>query len=216
MLQQAKGVLEGVQIELKKNIPVGAGLGGGSSDAAATLLGLLQLWNVSISEEELYGIAQQIGSDVPYFLKEGTAYATGRGELLEYFDSSLPYWIVVVYPNIKVSTAWVYQNVQYKSQISKPGTQTSLKKFLIENIHTPYMLTHLLQNDLEPIVFRMHPKVTQVKKTLYKSGAVFVQMSGSGSSVYGLFTTEQLAKTTSEKFPHNYNVFLTPPSFKPR
>ena len=109
MLQQHYDIIERVHISLKKSIPVGAGLGGGSSDAASVLTGLVELWKLPASENDLRSFAVQLGSDVPYFLEPGTAYGTGRGEKLDYFDFDFPYWIVLVYPNIHISTAWAYR-----------------------------------------------------------------------------------------------------------
>src|SRR5437867_6634005 len=111
-LRDKYAVGKGVHIELKKTIPAGAGLGGGSSDAASTLLGLNQLWKLHLDRENLEPLALRIGSDIPYFLHEGSAYATGRGEKLEDIGIDIPCWIVLVYPKIQISTAWAYQNVQ--------------------------------------------------------------------------------------------------------
>ncbi|MBI4811284.1 MAG: 4-(cytidine 5'-diphospho)-2-C-methyl-D-erythritol kinase [Ignavibacteriales bacterium] len=117
LLREYSGIEKGVNISLTKNIPIGAGLGGGSSDAAATLIGLTKFWEVDVSQIDLYKLALQLGSDVPYFLKFGTAHATGRGEILDYFDINIPHWIVIVYPNIHISTAWAYQEI-HNSQFS--------------------------------------------------------------------------------------------------
>ncbi|TAK60449.1 MAG: 4-(cytidine 5'-diphospho)-2-C-methyl-D-erythritol kinase, partial [Bacteroidetes bacterium] len=114
LLRQSYNLPFGVKIGLEKNIPIGAGLGGGSSDAAATLLGLRTLWNLPISIAELNVLAQQLGADVPYFLHDDSAYGTGRGDTLEYFHLDLPYWIVLVYPAIHVSTAWAYSQCPAK------------------------------------------------------------------------------------------------------
>ncbi|MBI1807643.1 MAG: 4-(cytidine 5'-diphospho)-2-C-methyl-D-erythritol kinase [Ignavibacteria bacterium] len=211
LLQRECNIKQGVQISLKKNIPVGAGLGGGSSDAAATLLALVKWWNINISHERLNAIALQLGSDVPYFLKEGTAYATGRGEVLEYFDLDIPYWIVLVYPNIHISTAWAYQQVLTENQ--KPAIP--LKQIVQENISDPRLLVAHIPNDFEPLVLRSHGAVVRVKKNLYDSRAEFVQMSGSGSAVYGFFAKESDAREAAGNMDKAYSVFITPPHFIP-
>lgn len=232
MLQKVFRINGGVHITLKKNIPVGAGLGGGSSDAAAVLKTLPSWWNETIEDDQLFNLALELGADVPYFLKPGTAYATGKGEILEYFDLDIPYWIVVVYPNMHISTAWAYQNVQIKGQkekvkpsasqipnlstsrvVDKP--QTTLKDILLEHLINPRMLVNLLPNDFEPLVLRTHEPVAKVKKGLYDSGAVFAQMSGSGSSVYGLFVDEPSTLDVMNVLGKSYQGFLTPPHFTP-
>jgi 4-diphosphocytidyl-2-C-methyl-D-erythritol kinase len=226
LLQQHAGISLGARIRLIKNIPIGSGLGGGSSDAATTLLGLIKLWNISITKEELTALALQLGSDVPYFLNQGTAYATGRGEILEYFELNIPHWIVLVCPNVHISTAWAYKeihnsqitthNLQLKTQDSKLITQTSnLKTLLLDNINNPQQLNPLLHNDFEPLVLHKHKSIAFLKISLYATGAKFAQMSGSGSSVYGFYTDEKDAMNAVNKFSKSYRVFSTPPNFSP-
>jgi len=211
LLQKTFGAHQGVHIKLKKNIPIGAGLGGGSSDAAAVLRALPELWDERLADDELLSLAAELGSDVAYFLKPGTAHAMGRGEILDYFPFDFPYWLVVAYPDLHISTGWAYRNVEVRDTIPK----TSLKEILRENLHSPRSLGRLLQNDFEPLVLRTHEVVARLKKSLDEYGAVFTQLSGSGSSVYGLFETESYAllaaKALGEKFP----VSLSPPHFTP-
>ncbi len=217
LLRKQYDVRAGVHIELKKNIPIGAGLGGGSSDAAATLIGLCRLWKLQPSKEELASIALRLGSDVPYFLQQGSASATGRGEILEYFSLDLPYWIVLVYPNIHISTAWAYG--QFKIQNVVPQARTefkkSLKSILIENIDKPQELRRFVINDFEPLVLQSNATVARVTNDLIQWGAEFAQLSGSGSSVYGLFRDETKARNAVGAFQKAYAVFLTPPHFQP-
>lgn len=244
LLQKALGTRGGVHMSLKKNIPLGAGLGGGSSDAAAILSALPQWWNEKPDDNELLRFATSLGADVPYFLKRGTAYATGKGELLEYFSIDIPYWIVVVYPNLHISTSWAYQSIQVKSQkvyglveekgknpdsrtsnigprasdLESPagaGRQTSLKDILREHIRQPRMLMSLLRNDFEPTVLRAYEPVARVKQALYVGGALFAQMSGSGSSVFGFYDNEAHAGDVASELGKHYQVFVTPPHFEP-
>jgi 4-diphosphocytidyl-2-C-methyl-D-erythritol kinase len=217
LLQKELGRGDGVRITLKKNIPVGAGLGGGSSDAASTLLGLLRLWGAAIPNDRLRSVAVQLGSDVPYFLESGMAYATGRGDVLEYFRVAFPYWIVVVTPALHISTAWAYKNLK-KSNLSGAFEQkprSSLKDLLVENLHNPRMLQSLIRNDFEPLVLETHDDVVRLKRGLYESGADFAQLSGSGSAVYGLFKTESAARSAAESFTGEHRVSITPPTFDP-
>jgi len=229
LLQQYDDIRKGARISLVKNIPVGAGLGGGSSDAASTLLGLIELWNIKMPDELLPSVALRLGSDVPYFLSNGSAYATGRGEVLEYFNLDIPYWIVVAYPNIHVSTAWAYGAIHdekfNRHAINHTGplsihesslaSRISLKDFLIKNIQNPHELNHHLQNDFEPVVLHEYGQIGYAKLILYSEGACFAQMSGSGSAVYGFFTDEMNATAAAIKLRALNRVFITPPYFKP-
>ena len=208
---------KGANIFLKKNIPIGAGLGGGSSDAASTLLGLVKLWDVQITDDKLYSLALTLGSDVPYFLRPNTAYATGRGEILEYFSYNLPLWIVVVYPNIHISTAWAYNEIYSSdnSHIGKWKPESTLKQIVLDNLQNPESLNKLLHNDFEPVVLHKFREIAILKIALYASGASFVQMSGSGSAIFGLFSDESTAVSAAEKFRKDSKVSITPPYFKP-
>ena len=219
LLQRWSGKENGVHILLKKNIPIGAGLGGGSSDATSTLIGLVKLWNINIKKEELSKLALQLGSDVPYFLDDLTAYATGRGEVLEYFKLEIPYWIVLVYPNIHIKTKWAYESLydprfaKHEQTIDKQISGITLKQILLQNIHDPSKLNHLVRNDFEPIVLHEHKIVSHVKESIYSAGAKFAQMSGSGSAVYGFFNSKKDTANAAAILKKNYQVFVTPPDF---
>jgi 4-diphosphocytidyl-2-C-methyl-D-erythritol kinase len=211
---------KGVHIDLRKNIPIGAGLGGGSSDAAAVLTGLNKIWNLGASVDDLYPLAVRLGSDVPYFLKSGSAYATSRGEVLEYFPVNLPYWILLVTPDIQVSTPWAYANLHAgnghaRAHSGKPDPESSLKSIVIDFAGSPGELTRRVKNDFEPLVLKAYPAIAWLKENLTHTGAEFVQLSGSGSSVYGFFRTEPEARAAAERFPPPNRVFLTPPNFLP-
>jgi 4-diphosphocytidyl-2-C-methyl-D-erythritol kinase len=210
LLQKEKHVREGVQIHLKKNIPIGAGLGGGSSDAATVLRGLNRFWDLRISSHDLRALAAQIGADVPFFIEGGTAYATGRGELCEAFDLALPFWIAVVTPLVHISTAWAYSQVVPKRNGKSNGLRINIEK----QLSSPQAWAAFLQNDFEPIVFQTHPELGRIKEQLIASGAVFSLMSGSGSSIFGLFETEKGATAALSSFPNNYQTSLTAPTFQ--
>lgn len=211
MLKEQCGVSKGVRIFLNKLIPLGSGLGGGSSDAAAVLSYLPKFWGIEVTKEKLNSIAINIGSDVPYFLEQGAAYATGRGEKLEYFKLDIPYWILLIYPNVSVSTAWAYQNLKMKSN----KNDRSLKDLIQDYIHLPNKLDEYIKNDFETLVFEKYPQVKKLKLSLFESGADFVQMSGSGSSVYAFYKDEHAAKTSELEFSKDYKAFLTQPNFNP-
>jgi 4-diphosphocytidyl-2-C-methyl-D-erythritol kinase len=201
----------GVKIRIDKRIPVGAGLGGGSSDAALVLRELPNLWNLDIGNKRLHEIAASLGSDVPYFLRPGAALATGRGEVLDYFELSLPYWIVIIYPGIHIATRWAYEHVTP----TEHPTREDLKRLLAENLDRPTEWRNKLKNDFEELIFRTHETVRQTKDMLYNSGADFALMSGSGSAVFGLFRSEQSARAIVETARKKYQAFLTEPNFSP-
>jgi len=209
LLHKEKHIQQGVMIHLKKNIPIGAGLGGGSSDAAAVLCGLNQFWKLKLSNNQLRALAAQIGSDVPFFIDGGTAYATGRGEILESFSLTMPFWIAVVTPMIHISTTWAYNHLV----LSRNGKASGLRTKLVKQISNPQKLASIAQNDFEPSAFQNYPELSRVKEKLKEMGAVFSLMSGSGSSIYGFFENEKKAIAALSSFPKNYQTSITAPSF---
>jgi len=209
LLQKRLGVPAGVSISIRKNIPVGAGLGGGSSDAATVLRALPVFWGCTIHDHHLAKLALQLGSDVPYFLSQGTAVGRGRGEVLEYFSLDIPYLILLCYPDVHVSTHWAYQYVNPSKAIPK-----NLKQLVVDGMKTPSILTDNLRNDFEPIVFREFPVVMKVKEMMMQGGAAFALMSGSGSSVFGLFSDKESADAVEVKLQKlGWQTFLTSPHF---
>jgi 4-diphosphocytidyl-2-C-methyl-D-erythritol kinase len=168
-----------VQIHLHKAIPMGAGLGGGSADGAFTLLLLNQLLQLRLSEEQLLYYALQLGSDCPFFIKNKPCLATGRGEILREINLDLSrFHFVLVNPGIHISTAEAFANIIPR----KP--ELSVAEIINDPIETwRYRLT----NDFEQSIEKNHPAITQIKSTLYNHGALYASMSGSGSTVYGIF-----------------------------
>jgi len=201
----------GLEITLEKQIPIGAGLGGGSSDAAAVIRGLAALWNVS-DADLLHTIAATVGADVPYFLHPGMAYATGRGEILHSIDLALPYWILIASPPIRISSAWAYEHVRIR-----PGKPTG------ELLHAamalpvnPTALFSIAKNDFQPLVFATHSEIAAIAKTLLATRPVFASLTGSGSALYALFHSEEStlkAKNAVEKRFPSAETFVTPPNF---
>ena len=200
----------GIQIALEKRIPIGAGLGGGSADAACVLRHLPGYLGFSVAEEDLFDIALKLGSDIPFFLNQGSAHAQGRGELLSYFDLALPYWILVVYPNLHISTAWAYGHVAFQPTLR----MHPLKELVLDHIDAPIHWVNKLRNDFEPAVFSEHELVMRTKEILYRTGADFALMSGSGSSVFGLYREETHAKEAQDFFSRTSFTHLTPPFFQ--
>jgi 4-diphosphocytidyl-2-C-methyl-D-erythritol kinase len=191
-----------IKIELQKHIPVGAGLGGGSSDAAATLLGINQFLDLNLNNEILKKLASQLGADVPFFLTPTPSYAEGKGDIIKPMQCSLNHPVLVVVPDIHISTAWAYQNVL-------PSTPEYALNKLIEDCEIDFPFMHnKIKNDFEPFIFIAHPEIKEIKKSLYKNGAMFSLMSGSGSSVFGIFPNIDKAVNASEVFKDKYFTFL--------
>ncbi len=168
-----------IDVVLYKNIPFGAGLGGGSADAAFMLKLLNEYFSLGISCEKLKKYAAQLGSDDPFFIKNTPQLATGRGEILEDVSLSLQgTYLVLLKPDIHISTAMAYQNIT-----PKPAN-FDLKK--LEKLHLSEWKKHL-QNDFECGLFQHFPLLHKLKEKLYQNGAIYASLSGSGSALYGLF-----------------------------
>lgn len=190
--------LPGLRMHLHKAIPTGAGLGGGSSDGAHTLLLLDQLLALGFTAEEMHAMAARLGSDCPFFLKNQPQLAEGRGERLSPIVADLKnHWLVLVNPGIHVSTAEVFQGMQITS------AHAALKEALNA---PPSAWQGTVVNDMEPYVFAKHPAIAAIKAELLKQGAVYAAMSGSGSSVFGIFGEEP----SGIAFPADYSSWVFP------
>ena len=185
-LLEIAGSDQGVDISIVKNIPVAAGLGGGSSDCAAVLLGLNELLGIGLSRERLMEISVSLGADVPFFLFEQTALAEGIGELLTPLVKVPLAWVVLVNPNVPVSTAWVYQNLQL--------TQRDRLATLPNSFENVEELCAILSNDLESVTIPAFPVIDEIKRSLIGLGAAGALMSGSGPTVFGLFHDQATAQ----------------------
>ncbi|MDF1525494.1 MAG: 4-(cytidine 5'-diphospho)-2-C-methyl-D-erythritol kinase [bacterium] len=183
---------KGISIHLDKAIPHGAGLGGGSSDAASVLMGLNTLWKLSRTREELAEFAQKIGSDVPLFLHPSPSLITGRGEKIEPSPILINATYVVVSPEFSVSTQWAYSNFRLTKEPDK-YTLSGLHRTEKEAL-PPDQWQNLLINDLEEAVTTRHPEIGRCKEDLLRAGASASLMSGSGSTVFGLFEDRQTAE----------------------
>jgi len=189
--------LPGVKIHLLKAIPMGAGLGGGSADAAFMLKMLNDKFKLTIPVDQLIGYALQLGSDCPFFIQNKPGFATGRGELLEELPLDLSsYKIVLINPGIHINTGWAF------SQVNPTLPNKSIKEIIQQPI-TNWKAE--LKNDFEVAVFAAHPEIQKIKDELYRLGAVYASMSGSGSTVYGIFSNSIDTTSFSEK---NYFIKL--------
>ena len=185
------GRCKGARIHLNKNIPHGAGLGGGSGNAAGVLLGLNFLWDLKLKRKDLVLIASELGSDVPFFLLSPCAIGRGRGEVLESVENAIRFYILIAYPGFAVSTALVYGNLKLK--LTKRENNISiLKNFLLRSEYA--QLGAAWCNDLEPFVFKEHPGLSEIKKEMLAFGAKGALLSGSGSTVFGIFDNPEIAK----------------------
>ena len=198
--------LNGVKITIKKNIPIGSGLGGGSANAASVLKGICKLFNLRLSNDDLESIAVKIGADVPFFIKGGTQLGNGRGDILTPMNKMFNGFYLLVIPNISISTKWAYS--QIKNKLNSEKTLINFAHFLGEKNISP----ELFENDFEDVVIPAYPEIGLIKNKLIELGAKFASLSGSGSTVYGIFNDEASAKE-AELFFHNSNMtILTNPT----
>ena len=201
LLKNFSSHASGARIELKKNIPVAAGLGGGSSDAATTLLGLNTFWGLDLDRETLWKLAAEIGSDVPFFLSRTLSLVEGRGEKVRELDAESSLVLLLVKPEASVSTSWAYGS--YRSGLTKKSVDIKLFCQALDRKNFAF-LRDAVFNDLEPVVIRHYPVVGETKKMLLQNGAVFSLMSGSGSTVFGVFRTIEEAVTASHALQGNW------------
>ena len=184
-----------VKMHLHKSIPMGAGLGGGSADAAFTLQLLNTKFQLELTEEQLLKYAAALGSDGPFFIINKPCFATGRGEILQTIQLNLSgYDIVLINPGIHINTGWAF------TQLQPSVPEKSISKIILQPIES---WKKVLTNDFEEPVFKAHPEIKIIKEKLYEHGALYSAMSGSGSTVFGIF---KKAETQNFHFPTNYLV----------
>jgi 4-diphosphocytidyl-2-C-methyl-D-erythritol kinase len=180
----------GIHINIEKRIPLGAGLGGGSSNAATTLKALNQLLKINLRTKELMEIGLGIGADLPFFFLEGAAIGSGIGERLKKIE--LPtFWYVLIYPNFEVSTHWAYQNFV----LTKVTFHFNIHQFL----KNPKEISNILWNDLEEVVSLKYPQIKVMKEILTSAGALGASMTGSGPTVFGVFIEKEKALNAYKK-----------------
>ncbi len=194
LMQAVAGVRAGARITLKKGIPLAAGLGGGSSDAASTLVGLNRLWRLNLSTNSLRALGAQLGSDIPFFVDDIFAIAEGRGEIITSREGAIEVPVLLVNPGIPISAAWAYKALQ----VGLTNRAFDIKLFCQSLDRKDFGALRSLQvNDLEPPVFRTYPEVESIKQRLLDQGAGMAAMSGSGSTVFGIFRTAAEAQNAS-------------------
>lgn len=181
-----------VAIHLRKEIPMGAGLGGGSADASYVVRGLVALFNLGISEDDQRELVAQLGSDCPFFISEKPQIATGRGEILQPINVNLSaYFLKIINPGIHIGTKEAYDGIQFSDN------SISISAILAQPIEH---WKAQLKNDFERTVFKNHPTLAQIKASLYEEGAIYAAMSGSGSTLFGIFKEEPKLTFSHENY----------------
>ncbi|WP_125706654.1 4-(cytidine 5'-diphospho)-2-C-methyl-D-erythritol kinase [Lacticaseibacillus daqingensis] len=182
-LRAAAGVTAGARIHIDKHIPVAAGLGGGSSDAAAVLRGLNQLWQLGYSHAELARIGLTVDSDVPFCVYSRTALVTGRGEVVQPLGTMPSCWVVLAKPRVSVSTPSILNAIDYEQPMPRPNTAAVVTGI---QTHDFALMASGMSNSLEQLTASRHPEITALKQRFLRYGATVAQMSGSGPTVFGL------------------------------
>lgn len=211
LMMDTCGIMEGVSIHLHKVIPVAAGMAGGSSDAAATLVGMNRLFHCGLSKEKLMELGVQIGADVPYCVLRGTALAEGIGEKLTVLPPMPDCWILIGKPGISVSTKYVYTTLDLNTDTVHPDIDGMKKALEDGNL---YGITERMGNVLQDVTIPAYLEVERIKEQMKALGAVNAMMSGSGPTVFGIFDNEEKAQKACQKLQESgscQQVFLTVP-----
>lgn len=207
LLKERYQVEKGIEIRLDKNIPVAAGLGGGSSNAAGTLLLLNELWELDLPVKTLMKLGSKLGADIPFCLVGGTVFATGIGEHLQALSPLPLTWLIMVKPSFSVSTSWAYQNIDFSKQIHHPDT-----KKIVESINQGWIEKAIpyFENTLEEVTIQAHPEIKRIKETMLELGVRTALMSGSGPTVFGICKDKEQALKMYSYFKKEYReVFVT-------
>ena len=186
LLKKRYAIKRGAEVRVTKNIPAGKGLGGGSSNAAVTLLALNEIWRLDLEKEDIKKIGALLGADVPFFLEGGLCLGQGRGDRIFPLEDLTPYLCVLVLPSVSVSTASVYERLH--ASLTSRAKDSKIIRFLDSRD------LGFLENILEEIVFRTHPQIKAIKKLIQEQGSELTLMSGSGSAVFGLFHQRKKAE----------------------
>ncbi len=209
MLMDEFSIEEGVCVELEKHIPVAAGMAGGSTDAAAMLYGMNEIFGLRLKRTELMKRGEKIGADVPYCLMRGTALAEGIGEKLTQLPPMVKCPVLIAKPQISVSTKWVYQNLVLDENMVHPDIDGMVAAIRSKNLTG---VAERMGNVLETVTIPQHPEIEQIKDLMKRENAINAMMSGSGPTVFGLFADEKTAKKAYEAVLRSglaKQVFLT-------
>ena len=209
MLKQEFGIQEGIEARLEKRIPVAAGMAGGSSDAAAALVGMNRLFRLGLSKKQLMEYGVRLGADVPYCVMRGTALSEGIGEILTPLPPMPSCYILLAKPGISVSTKFVYENLHADQLKDHPNIDRMLEAIQWHNL---YKLADLMGNVLETVTIPKYPVIQEIKDHMKEHGALNAMMSGSGPTVFGLFDDKRTAEQACEALRSSHlakTVFLT-------
>ncbi len=209
LLMDEFSIGDGLRIDLKKHIPVAAGLAGGSSDAAAVLVGVNRMFALGLAQEELMARAVRIGADVPYCVMRGTALAEGIGEKLTRLPDAPELYVVLAKPPVHVSTGFVYGSLNVDALESHPDIDAQVQAIRDGDARR---MAQLMGNVLETVTVPVCPVIAEIKEQLMRAGALNAMMSGSGPTVFGLFDSETRAREACEELGRGNlarNVFLT-------
>ena len=198
--------IKGVDIKLKKQIPAGAGLGGGSSNAAGIIKGLNIIYKLDLTETQMKSIALSLGSDVSFFIKGGTQHGEGTGEILSTLPRPVIGTVLLVIPNVHIDTSWAYSMI--KNKLDYVDKSPNFASLLQKNLFP----VEIFKNDFEKIVFPAYPKIGEIKTALIDLGAIYASLSGSGSTVYGIFKNGSIASSAKLHFDSLYHTIVTSPS----
>ncbi len=197
LITERAGCRSGVRIDVRKRIPHGAGLGGGSSNAAAVLIGINSLFGFGLGREELFEMGAELGSDVPFFVLGRPAIGKGKGEILEEAEGLKAGWIVIVKPELNISTSWAYQNI--KIGLTRSGDVATLEH-LKEGLERFPEVELTTWNSFTDIVVGCHPEIGELMAAMKDGGAILNSLSGSGSACFGIFSREEQASEVEKAF----------------
>jgi 4-diphosphocytidyl-2-C-methyl-D-erythritol kinase len=209
LLMQEFGI-DGLDIHLDKLIPIGAGLGGGSSDAAAILKGAMKLYDLRIDNNNILKLAAHLGSDVPFFLNGKTAHVSGRGEIIQPIKIKLKYYVLLVISSFKISTAEAYK--RHNIHLTKNEYDYKFNSSILSGLNVS-SFKNIFYNDFEKSVFRDYSELADIKNLLYVRGAKFASLSGSGSTVFGLFLTQKEVQQAYLNLSEKYICIIANPVY---
>ena len=198
--------LGGISIHIEKNVPIGSGLGGGSANAAAVLKGMNELYGLGLSNSELENIGASVGADVPFFIGGGTQLGEGIGDKLTLLPSHIQGTYLLVIPDVSISTPWAYSEL-----INKLNSEELMPNFA-GFFSGDYASLKIFENDFERIVIPAYPEIGAIKRKLLELGARFASLSGSGSTVYGIFDEDASAKEAELFFRPTHQTILANPT----
>jgi len=200
--------ISGVEIDLIKKIPRGSGLGGGSSNAANVLKGIRSLFNLKVSDKDLEEISTQIGADVPFFIRGSAQVGEGIGDILTPLKTKINGKYLIIIPDIEIDTSWAYS--KFKNDLDSSSSSINFASLSNEKTRGLDRLK-FFENDFESIVVPTYPEIGKIKKALLAQGAEFASLSGSGSTVFGIFNDDASLNNAFSYFSPKYKTFITNP-----